>query len=157
MIQFSKLPIGLILIVVLTVQAEDPALKKDLDQLQGQWSMASGSADGVELPEAMRQSAKRVCKGDETTVTVNGQVFMKARFTLDPTKKPKSIDYDMVGGTTKGMKQLGIYELESNTVRFCFAAPGDERPAEFSSKPGDRRPSAVWKRIDEAAAEPARK
>jgi len=140
-----------------TLAADDPALKKDLAQLQGEWAMVSGSADGMEMPEALRQTAQRVCKGEETTVTVGGQLIMKAKFTLDPAKKPKAIDYDVLDGPTKGMKHLGIYEFEGETVKFCFAAPGDERPAEFVSKAGDRRTTSVWKRVKEVAAEPAKK
>jgi uncharacterized protein (TIGR03067 family) len=136
---------------------DDPALKKDLAQLQGEWSMVSGVADGMEMPEAMRQTAQRVCKGEETTVMVGGQLIMKAKFTLDPAKKPKAIDYDVLDGPTKGMKHLGIYEFEGETVKFCFAAPGGERPMEFVSKSGDRRTTSVWKRAKDAAAEPAKK
>jgi len=117
----------------------------------------SGVADGMEMPEAMRQTAQRVCRGEETTVMVGGQLIMKAKFALDPAKKPKAIDYDVLEGPTKGMKHLGIYEFEGETVKFCFAAPGGERPMEFVSKPGDRRTTSVWKRVKEAAAEPAKK
>jgi uncharacterized protein (TIGR03067 family) len=74
--------------------------------------MTSGKADGQAMPDNMRTASKRVCRGDETTVTVGGQLLMKARFTLDPTRKPKTIDYEMIDGWTKGKKQLGIYELE---------------------------------------------
>jgi uncharacterized protein (TIGR03067 family) len=137
--------------------ADDPVIKKDLAQLQGEWSMVSGVADGMEMPEAMRQTAQRVCKGEETTVMVGGQLIMKAKFTLDPAKKPKAIDYDVLDGPTKGMKHLGIYEFEGETVKFCFAAPGGERPMEFVSKSGDRRTTSVWKRAKDAAAEPAKK
>ena len=143
--------------IVPALADDDPAIKKDLAQLQGEWAMLSGSADGMEIPEAMRQTAKRVCKGEETTVMVGGQLIMKAKFSLDPAKKPKAIDYDVLDGPTKGMKHLGIYEFEGETVKFCFAAPGDERPAEFVSKAGDRRTTSVWKRVKEVAAEPAKK
>jgi len=136
--------------------AEDSeAVKKDRTQLQGEWSMVSGSADGTAMPDAMRESAKRVCKEDETTVTVGGLLFMKAKFTIDPSRKPKTIDYQMIDGHTKGKKQLGIYEIEGDTVKFCFGSPGSERPQDFSSKPGDGRTLSVWKR--KKPPEPAQK
>jgi uncharacterized protein (TIGR03067 family) len=40
----------------------------------------------------------------------------------------RAIDYDMTEGPTKGEKHLGIYELDGDTVKFCFAAPGKDRP-----------------------------
>ncbi len=68
---------------------------------------------------------------------------MKARITIDPSKKPKTIDYDVIDGPTKGKRHLGIYELDGDTFKSCFGAPGAERPTDFTSKPGDGRTSTV--------------
>ena len=148
--------IGLAAVAMSTAWSQDnEAIKKDRAQLQGEWSMVSGSADGTAMPDAMRETAKRVCKDDETTVTVGGQLFMKAKFTIDPSRKPKTIDYQMIDGPTKGKKQLGIYELQGDTVKFCFGSPGSERPPDFTSKQGDGRTLSVWKR--KKTPEPAQK
>src|SRR5207249_724608 len=136
---------------------ENGAVKKDLAQLQGEWSMVSGSADGQPMPDEMRKQMKRVCKGDETTTTMGGQMFIKAKITIDPSKKPKTIDYQMTDGFTKGKKQMGIYEVEGDTFKSCFAKPGAERPADFSSARGDGRTLSVWKREKPAAPAPERK
>src|SRR5436309_12900 len=136
----NTLLIGLVAFILSPAWAEDSeAAKKDLALLQGQWSMVSGSADGQPMPDEMRQQMKRVCKGDETTTTMAGQIYIKAKITLDPSKKPKTIDYEMTDGFTKGKTQLGIYELDGGTFRSCFGKPGAERPADFTSKPGDGR------------------
>ena len=149
---------GLAAVTILSVGAEDnEAVKNDMAQLQGEWSMVSGSADGQAMPDDMLKQMKRVCKGDETTTTMNGRVFIKAKITLDPSKKPKTIDYEMTEGFTKGKKQLGIYEVDGDTFKACFAAPGAERPADFSSKPGDQRTLSVWKRQKETPTEPKQK
>ena len=137
--------------------AENEAVKKDLAQLQGEWSMVSGSADGESLPDVMVKRMKRVCKGDETTTTRAGQLFFKAKITIDPSKKPKTIDYQMTDGFTKGQKQLGIYEVEGDTFRSCFGKPGAERPTDFTSKPGDGRTLSEWKRNKQATPEPEKK
>lgn len=129
--------------------ADSEAIKKDLTQLQGEWSMVSGSADGQPMPEQMRKQMKRVCKGDGLTVMMGDQIFLTAKITVDPSKKPKAMDYEMTGGVTKGKKQLGIYELEGDTFKSCFAKPGAERPTEF--KPGEGRTLSVWKRDKPAA------
>jgi uncharacterized protein (TIGR03067 family) len=148
--------IGLAAVAMSTAWAEDSqAIKKDIAQLQGEWSMVSGSADGNAMPDAMRETAKRVCKGDETTVTVGGQLIMKANFAIDPARKPKTIDYQMIDGPTKGKKQLGIYALEGDTVKFCFGSPGSERPTDFTSTQGDGRTLSVWKR--KKTSDPAQK
>ena len=110
------------------------ALKKEIILLEGQWSMSLGEADGQAMPKEMVTTAKRVAKDGETAITIGGQPFFKAKYTIDPTKKPKAIDYIMTEGVTKGKTQLGIYELSGDTIKFCFAAPGKDRPTEFSAK-----------------------
>ena len=137
--------------------AENEAVRKDMALLQGEWSMVSGSADGQSLPDDMRKQMKRVCKGDETRTTMGDQTFMKARITIDPSKKPKTIDYDVTDGFTKGQKQLGIYEVDGDTFKSCFGKPGAERPTNFTSKPGDGRTLSLWKREKQAAPAPEQK
>ncbi|SRR6266481_1041828 len=136
---------------------ENEAVTKDLARLQGEWSMVSGSADGQPMPAEMREQMKRVCNGDETTTTMGGQVFMKARITIDASKTPKTIDYQMTDGFTKGKKQLGIYEVDGDTFKSCFGKPDAERPTDFTSKPGDGRTLSVWKREKPAASAPEKK
>lgn len=132
--------------VVLVGDPSAPDVKQDMARLEGEWSMVSGEIDGQQLPEESRQGAKRVAKAGETTVTINGEIFMKAKFTIDPRKKPKTIDYLFTEGPTKGKRQLGIYELDGDTVKFCFSGPDKERPSEFSTQEGSNRTLSVWKR-----------
>jgi uncharacterized protein (TIGR03067 family) len=137
----------LVLISHLSAFAQtNDAAKTDLGLMQGEWSMASGSADGQPMPEEMLKQMKRVCTNDEATTTMNGQVYIKAKITLDPSKKPKTIDYEMTDGFTKGQKQLGIYEVSGDTFKSCFGKPGAERRTDFTSKPGDGRTLSVWKK-----------
>src|SRR5438046_3470447 len=142
----------LALTIVLTPSGfaeKNEAAKKDMAALQGEWIMVSGSADGQPMPEDMLKQMKRVCKGDEVTVSMGTQTFLKAKITIDPSSKPRTIDYYMTEGLTKGKKQLGIYELNGDSFKACFAAPGAERPADFTGKAGDHRTLSVWKRQKE--------
>ena len=94
--------------------AESDAVKKDMAKLQGQWVLVSGSANGQEIAEEIRDQLKRVYKGDELTVTMGDELFFKAKVTLDPSKKPKTIDYEMKEGVNAGKTQLGIYEFDGD-------------------------------------------
>jgi len=150
--------IGLAAATISSVWAtDDSAVKKDLAQLQGEWSMVSGFADGQRLPEQMVKQMKRVCKRDEATTTMGGQMFLKARITIDPSRKHKTIDYQMIDGFTKGKTQFGIYEVDGDTFKSCFGKPDAERPADFTSKPGDGRTLSIWKRAKQAAITPDEK
>ena len=74
------------------------------------------------------------------------KVINEATVKLDPTKKPKTIDITYTGGERKGQAVLGIYELEGDAFRVCVARPGDERPAEFSTKDGSGRTLVAYQR-----------
>jgi uncharacterized protein (TIGR03067 family) len=134
-----------VLILVCTSGAQDAA-KKEMRQLEGEWFMVSGEANGQAMPQELVKTGKRLAKDGETTISMGGQVYFKAKFRIDPTKKPKAIDYTMTQGPTKGKTHLGIYELAGDTVKFCFAAPGGDRPTDFTAKEGSQRTLSVWKR-----------
>jgi len=134
-----------ILVLVSAVTAQD-ANKKEMALLDGTWSMVSGQADGQDMPKQLVDGGKRIAKDGEVTIMIGGQVYFKAKFTIDPAKKPKTIDYVMTEGFTKGKTQLGIYELDGDTIKFCFAAPGKDRPKDFTAKQGSQQTFSVWKR-----------
>ena len=132
--------------VLVAAGVAQDAVKTEMAKLDGSWSMVSGEANGQAMPKDMVNDGKRVAKDGETSIAFGGQIFFKAKFTVDPTKKPKSIDYVMTEGLTKGKTQFGIYELDGDTVKFCFAAPGKDRPTEFAAKEGSQCTLSVWKR-----------
>jgi uncharacterized protein (TIGR03067 family) len=134
---------------ILLVAAEPPsdAAKKDLAALDGEWSMVSGERDGQAIPEEYVKSAKRVCKEGVVTVSFNDMVFLQAKLTLDPSKKPKHMDYDITDGPTKSQRQLGIYEIDGDTIKFCFSPDDKGRPTDFTAKEGSGRTLSVWKRV----------
>lgn len=123
---------------------EDSTSKKDLDGMQGTWNLVSAMQDGKALP------------GDEvkqTTIVVSGDTFRfpglandatsrAGTFKLDATKKPKQMD------TTSAEKEvmLGIYALDENSYKVCFAPVGKPRPSEFGSTPGSGQILQVWER-----------
>lgn len=122
-------------------------IKTDLAALKGEWTMVSGERDGQTLPDEIVEGMKRVADDTETTVTMSGQRFMRAKYTIDPTQKLKTIDYVLTDGPNIGKTQLGIYEIiDDNMVRFCFANPGTERPKDFTTKTGSNRTLSIWRR-----------
>jgi uncharacterized protein (TIGR03067 family) len=126
--------------------AKEAPQKAEMGKLQGEWSMVMGERGGQKLPDALVSTGRRVAKGNNLTVTVGGQIIMKATFTVNPSTKPKSIVYTVTEGPDKGKKQLGIYEFKGDTVRFCFSIPGKDRPSQFSTTAGDGKTLSTWKR-----------
>ena len=137
---------AMVLIGAGLAQDAKDAAKKEMASLEGEWSMVSGEANGMAMPAEYVTTGKRTAKDGEVTISIGGQVYFKAKFTIDSTKKPKTIDYEMTEGPTKGKKQLGIYEIDGDTVKFCFAAPDKDRPTDFTSKVDSQRTLSVWKK-----------
>ena len=64
-------------------------------------------------------------------------VIEEGTIKLDPTKKPKAIDFKITKGTDAGKTQVGIYELDKDRFTMCVTTPGLEaRPKEVSAKEG---------------------
>ncbi len=116
-------------------------------ELEGEWAMVSGSMDGHPMEASLVKQGRRIVKGNQLTVLFGGQVFLKARVTIDASKSPKQIDYAIASSASAGSTQLGVYELEGKALRLCMAAVGQARPADFTSAKGDGRTLTEWKAV----------
>jgi uncharacterized protein (TIGR03067 family) len=116
----------------------------DLDKMQGTWNLVSAMEDGKALP------ADEV---KQTTIVVKGNTFRfpglakdatsrAGTFKLDEAKNPKEID----SASDEKEVSLGIYELEPDKYKICFAPAGKPRPTNFSSAPGSGQILQFWAR-----------
>jgi len=131
----------MVLAVGLLLAADDA--NKDQEKLQGDWTLQSGERDGNPFPDEIVKSLKRNITGNKFTITRDDQPLAKGTFTLDPAKKPKAIDIKLEG-TESAVH--GIYEVEGDAFKLCYAAPGEARPKEFAAPAGSGFTMAVWKR-----------
>lgn len=131
--------------VGLLVAADDArdAGKKDLDALQGEWTMVSGERNGEKIPEEIAKSLRRVIKGDKFSILRDDETVSQGTFTLDASKKPREIDAKLEGvdGVVKG-----IYALDGDTFKVCYGPPGTDRPREFATKEGSNLILGTWKK-----------
>lgn len=116
----------------------------DLDAMQGTWNLVSAMEDGKALP---KEDVK------QTTIVVEGNTFRfpglaedatsrEGTFKLDATKNPKEMD----SASAEKEVSLGIYELEPDSYKICFAPAGKPRPTKFSSEPGTGQILQFWER-----------
>jgi uncharacterized protein (TIGR03067 family) len=124
---------------------KDDAVQVEMAKLEGTYlcvSTEQGSEKGD--PELLKK-LKLVVKDKKWTVTINDKVSTLATFTIDPTKKPKTIDLTGTMFGDKGKKYLGIYELNGSELKLCI---GDTktRPRVFEAKKGYDRQLEVWTR-----------
>lgn len=119
--------------------------KAELEKFNGTWKGVSVVEDGKEMPKAQAEATRLTVKGEKYSLKI-GSDDIEGTHRLDPTKKPKQIEAVRTKGPNKGEKLLGIYELEGDTYRACFAAPGKDRPTEFKSAPGSGQRVLTFKR-----------
>lgn len=109
-------------------------------ELAGEWSMVSAIMSGKPLDPEYVKIGRRIATASDLQVKVGPQTVMKAAYAVDRSTAPKQMNYQLPDGRT----QSGIWRLEGKQLTTCFASPGQPRPAEFSSAPGDGRTFSVW-------------
>lgn len=120
--------------------------KKDLEPLQGTWSVVKIVQDGKELPGEAVEGLTLVVKGNSRVLKQDGEEKSKATFKVDPTKKPKAIDIEVSDGPLAGRTIRGVYEVKDDTLRVCLAIGDDERPDGFEAKEGSGRQLQEFKK-----------
>lgn len=121
-----------------------PAPKTDLDRFQGTWKLVSATQDGKVLPEDKVKQTTIVFKGDTFLFPGSAEYATSRAGTikLDETKAPKQMD----AISTDKEVMLGIYVLEENGYKVCFAPVGKRRPTEFNSASGSGQILQSWER-----------
>jgi uncharacterized protein (TIGR03067 family) len=126
--------------------ADDDQVRKDLKAFEGTWQYTSQEADGKEADKEMLKAVTITVADGKWEVKHEGKTFLEGTVKLDPSKKPKAADWTITtDGDLKGKTALGIYDVDKETWRHCFAF--DKRPEKFESKEGSKVTNAVLKRV----------
>jgi uncharacterized protein (TIGR03067 family) len=140
--------LGVVLLSALAL-AQIPAARDvegELSKLKGTWNLVSEIDDGKELSAEEARRIKLIFEGDgKWKVEVDGKMVGEGTTLLNPTSRPKTLDYTFTGGEQKGTRFLAVYELDGGTFRHCGAVKGD-RPTEFASKPGSGHSLTTFRR-----------
>ena len=126
----------------------DAAIQEDLKQLAGTWKLVSATRDGVALPTAEVKQTNITFQTDRfefPDASVIG-TSQKGTLRLDPAKSPKTMDAIADGDAKKPIVSLGIYTIDGDHYRVCFAEPGKPRPTEFRAPAGSGLNLQIWKR-----------
>jgi uncharacterized protein (TIGR03067 family) len=136
--------------VGLLVAADKPKADettKELKKLAGTWVLVSEVADGEERDADYLKKIKWIINEDGTwKVLLDGEVKYRGKLTVDPAKKPKTIDSNLTGDQ-EGTVVRSIYELKGDSLKHCYAVDKD-RPEAFESKPGSGHTNSVFKRVN---------
>jgi len=102
--------------------------------LEGTWEIVKLQVKGKDLTPFLKDAAPTMTfKGDAYEFNA-GPGAEKGTFKLDAKARPATIDLRITEGNGKGKTQLGIYELDGDTLKMCMADEGaKERPTKFAS------------------------
>lgn len=137
--------LGLLLVACNRQQPSAAAAPKtDLDRFQGTWYLVAGVKDGNVLPEDKVKQMSIVFKGDTFRFTglAEDDTSKEGTIKLDENKTPKEID--AISPTKEVM--LGIYRMDDNGYKVCFAPAGKPRPTDIASQPGSGYILQSWGR-----------
>jgi len=137
---------GLVLLLVACNRQQPAAAapKTDLDRFQGTWYLIAAVEDGNVLPQDKVKQETIVFKGDTFRFPGSAEdaTSKSGTFKLDETKTPKEID----STSTDKVVMLGIYRMDDNGYKICFAPPGKPRPTDIRSEPGSGYILQSWGR-----------
>jgi uncharacterized protein (TIGR03067 family) len=125
-----------LLLVSIGFLGVDDAKKDDAEAIKGKWLAVSLKVGGVALPDEVVKSFRLSFDGKNYTNSAADQ-SEEGGYTLDSSKSPKTIDFDIKTGNDKGKKQLGIYKLDGDKLTIVASEAGStERPKSFESEAG---------------------
>lgn len=142
----------LYLISLLFLFGSQPAdvVKKDLDALQGKWTMTNLEVDGKDVPLKRIEGATLVIKGNDYILTNKKKAQPTVVLRLDPSKNPKEMDMTFSEGANKDMVHKAIYKIEKDTLVIARGlTPSHERPREFATWPDTGYFVVKWQRQPE--------
>jgi uncharacterized protein (TIGR03067 family) len=140
----------LMLSVVGLIAADEPKSKKkdDAEAIKGKWKAVSMKMGKQSTPEEFLKTFR--CQFDEKTYnnTVSDEVIEEGSFTIDSSKTPKTIDFDIKKGHDEGKKQLGVYKLEGDKLTIVLTRAGStERPKSLEPEEGSEVIEVVLEKV----------
>jgi uncharacterized protein (TIGR03067 family) len=132
MVRFCFPVIAMICVLLGSAAAQNDAVKKDLESLQGVWRIVSMEG-GYALAAEKLKEMKLTIRGNKASHLASEGQTEEATIKLDPSKKPKAIDFTPQTGPDKAKNLLGIYAIDGDTLRICATIDGGDRPTEFKA------------------------
>lgn len=133
---------------VLLVAGNEPP-KNGEPTLVGVWRMVSMTLDGQKVAVTDKGKTFLIFFKDGDFVMRFGTEVLRGQVELDRSARPGRMDTKILSCTApilKGQTLLCIYEVEGDTLMFCRAGPGKERPTEFNAKQGSGHVFQIYKR-----------
>ena len=123
------------------------AMQDELKRFEATWKFVSIEFEGNAVPAEKFQDDRLVLKGKQ--FDFDGAGKHHARHVQDRPDGEAQDDrhHDSPTGRARTIHSEGIYELDGDTQKICWAAPGKPRPTEFEAKPKSGRMLQVLEKV----------
>jgi len=137
-------------------------------KIHGTWVAVEYDQNGIKPPDAITAKMKVAIKGDKLTIgprivaeykpvlssdkkvevvfSIDGNKSEEVTYKLEPDKGRIDLIWKGARGETKTTK--GVYLLEDDSLKICFALDGKNRPKKFPEAPTTGLVRMVLKRVD---------
>ena len=123
---------------------------KGPDKVEGTWAIVQGYEGGKPVPkERIRDNRVIISRDTIRILDKDKKQTWLVRYKLDPAQDPKAIAMTVAEGEGKGQSAEGIYHLEGNTLKLCYALPGHPRPKTFAPTQTKNELLFTMKRVKE--------
>jgi uncharacterized protein (TIGR03067 family) len=122
--------------------------KEELKKFTGTFTVTLFEEDGKQKSADQLKKMKVVQKGAEWTFH-DGEELTQGKDTVYPGKSPKEIDSFYINGPARDKTVKGIYQIDGDTIKYCWADVGKDRPKEFATKADSGLTLLVLKRVKE--------
>lgn len=130
--------------LVAAIQREIP--KRELARIEGTWVRQTAEANGNVAPKD-DPPVRYVLEGGSVKVLIGDQVKQEATWTIvEAAGDTILVDYSITGGVNQGTLVRGIYTIRGDDLRWCYRFAPEDRPAAFSTQPGDNISLVTLKR-----------
>lgn len=116
------------------IAQEKPAADKGVPALQGVWTVVS--INGQSSADAGMTMTLTIT-GEKYVQAVNGNVNERGTIKVDQSKKPMTIDFNIMEGDDTGKPQVGLVDVAGDTMTMKLGTPGSTtRPSSMAAEEG---------------------
>ncbi|HUE74220.1 MAG TPA: TIGR03067 domain-containing protein [Pirellulaceae bacterium] len=133
----------LLLITAIAGVIPNDAIKAEEAKFHGDWEVVEMDRGGRKFPRDYLEKSSFVIKEGVIITTDGDGDEQKARFKVDPSKKPKTIELSVLDAFGRERPNaapvLGIYEFDGDTLKLAWRKGGGARPEDFEPVQDDRQ------------------
>ncbi len=123
------------------------AIRKERKKYEGTWRVVSLEVNGNKTADDYAKRMTVTNHADGSWIwRIDGEIVAQGDSEIDPTKEPKTIDFTITDRGNRRKAGVGIYELNEDTRKLCWADPRQDRPKEFSARAESGHVLVVFRR-----------